>query len=68
MGPIQKAEGRDVGTVLSGTFSPTLKVGIATAALDPSISPGDTVTIDVRGKQVPAEVVRPPFVDADPKA
>jgi len=58
----------DVGTVLSGTFSPTLKVGIATAMLDTSVSPGDQVNIDVRGKPVPADVVRPPFVDTSPKS
>ena len=56
-----------VGEVTSGTFSPTLKQGIALAYLDVSLGAGDTVAIDVRGKSVPAEVVKCPFVDASPK-
>ena len=64
--PVRR-DGADVGETTSGTFSPTLKLGIAMAYLDPSVSQGDTVEIDVRGKALPAEVVRPPFVDASPK-
>jgi aminomethyltransferase len=56
-----------VGVTTSGTFSPTLGLGIALAYLDAAVEPGETVTIDVRGKAVPAEVVRPPFVDASPR-
>ncbi|MGH8544654.1 MAG: glycine cleavage T C-terminal barrel domain-containing protein, partial [Gammaproteobacteria bacterium] len=40
----------------------TLRTGIALALLDPSVRPGDTVEIDVRGRPLPAEVVKPPFV------
>ncbi|WP_068398578.1 glycine cleavage system aminomethyltransferase GcvT [Kribbia dieselivorans] len=55
-------DGVDVGEVTSGTFSPTLKVGIALALLDRSVKVGDEVMIDVRGRDVSAEVVKPPFV------
>ncbi|MBF4997423.1 glycine cleavage system aminomethyltransferase GcvT [Nocardia sp. BSTN01] len=53
-----------VGETTSGTFSPSLKVGIALALLntDAGLEPGDEVTVDVRGRRVRAEVVRPPFV------
>jgi aminomethyltransferase len=60
-------DGRPVGETTSGTFSPTLKAGVAMAYLDAAVEPGAAVEIDVRGKAVPAEVVRPPFVDRDPK-
>src|SRR5206468_6073247 len=39
-----------VGEVTSGTFSPSLKVGIGLALLDRSVSEGDTVTGDIRGR------------------
>jgi aminomethyltransferase len=54
-----------VGEVTSGTFSPTLKNGIALALLAPSVAAGDEVVIDVRGRDVPATVVKPPFVEVD---
>ena len=54
-----------VGITTSGTFSPTLKVGIALALIDvgAGIEDGQHVTVDVRGRGVECEVVRPPFVD-----
>jgi len=55
-------EGEVVGEVTSGTFSPTLKHGVAMALLDPSMAEGDEVAIDVRGRAIPATVVKPPFV------
>jgi aminomethyltransferase len=60
-----KREGQVVGEVTSGTFSPTLKNGIALALLAPDIAEGDEVVIDVRGREVPARVVKPPFVEVD---
>lgn len=59
---------RAVGRVTSGTFSPTLRIGVALAAMDPAVSEGDEVEVDVRGKRARALVVRPPFVDRSPKA
>ncbi len=51
-----------VGEVTSGTFSPTLRRGIALALLDRSVALGSRVVVDVRGRDIEAEVVRPPFV------
>jgi len=61
-------DGAPVGTITSGSFSPTLGKGIALALLDDPVGPGAKVTVDVRGTAVPFDVVRPPFVDRDPKA
>lgn len=59
-------DGRPVGAVTSGTFSPTLRTGIGLAYLDDPLGPGDEVSVDVRGREHAFEVVKPPFVDADP--
>ena len=56
-----------VGTTTSGSFSPILETGIALAYLRRDVGPGDRVEVDVRGRRLAAEVVRPPFVDADPR-
>ena len=58
---VQSAAG-PVGTVTSGTFSPTRRIGIALALLDASVAEGDEVTVDVRGRISRMRVVRPPFV------
>ena len=55
-------DGEVVGEVTSGTFSPTLGKGIALALLPPSVQPGTTVEVLVRGRSEPFDVVRPPFV------
>lgn len=60
-------DGEEIGETTSGTFSPTLRVGIAMAYLDPQVEPGQQVEVDVRGRRSPAEVVKPPFVDSSPK-
>jgi aminomethyltransferase len=53
-----------VGTTTSGTFSPTLKVGIALALIDTASGVGldDRVSVDVRGRALDCTVVKPPFV------
>jgi len=58
-----------VGETTSGTFSPTLKIGIAMGYVSPRdrIRAGDRLEIEVRGKRVAAEAVRPPFVASSPK-
>lgn len=61
---VQSQDGTPCGEITSGTFSPTLKHGIALALVDPSLKIGSNVTIDIRGKQSQAEVVRPPFVSS----
>ncbi|MGN5240637.1 MULTISPECIES: glycine cleavage system aminomethyltransferase GcvT [unclassified Rhodococcus (in: high G+C Gram-positive bacteria)] len=58
-------DGVAVGETTSGTFSPTLKIGIALALLDTGteLAAGDEVSVDVRGRALRAEVVSPPFVE-----
>ena len=58
---------RVVGTTTSGGFSPTLGHGIALAYLDADVAEGDEVDVDVRGERIAHRVVRPPFVDRDPR-
>jgi aminomethyltransferase len=50
------------GEITSGTFSPTLGAGIALARLPLGCAPGDALDLDVRGRWLPAQVVRYPFV------
>ncbi len=60
-------DGRAVSTVCSGTVSPSLGVAIgtcylpATATTGAPVAPGTTFEIDIRGRRLPATVVRPPF-------
>jgi aminomethyltransferase len=56
------ADEQPIGEVTSGTFSPTLKVGIALALLPPATAEGDVVYLDVRGRRAGFTVVKPPFV------
>ncbi len=59
---------RPVGEVTSGTFSPTLRHGIALAYVEREhAEPGTELQLDVRGRRGGARVVRPPFVRASPK-
>jgi aminomethyltransferase len=56
-------EGKPAGEVTSGNFSPTLERGIALAFLPPDIEPGAAgLALELRGKPVPARVVKLPFV------
>jgi aminomethyltransferase len=59
--PHQKViAGAGEGEVTSGSFSPTLERSIALARL-PSAAAGK-VEVDIRGKRIPARIVKPPFV------
>ena len=56
------SDGRRIGDITSGTYSPTLARSIALARLEPGTAPGSTVQVDVRGKRLRARVVKPSFV------
>ena len=55
-------QGREIGVITSGTFSPTLKVGIALALVDPVFEVGSTVAIDIRGRASKAQLSALPLV------
>jgi glycine cleavage system T protein (aminomethyltransferase) len=57
---------KPVGVTTSGTFSPTLKLGIGLALIDTdaSVETGQVVDVNVRGRKLECEVVDPPFVEA----
>ena len=57
------AGGHQVGTVTSGTMSPTLKVGIALALVESSRAVlNSELLVGIRDRQLRARVVKPPFV------
>ncbi|HEU0088284.1 MAG TPA: glycine cleavage system aminomethyltransferase GcvT [Pseudonocardiaceae bacterium] len=60
--PVRDRQGVVLGETTSGTFSPTLRTGIALALLATTVRVGDTVEVDVRGRALPCEVVKTPFV------
>ncbi|MEW8201794.1 MAG: glycine cleavage system aminomethyltransferase GcvT [Candidatus Thiodiazotropha endolucinida] len=51
---------REVGEITSGGFAPTLEQSIAFARVLPDI--GETCEVEMRGKRLKAQVVKPPFV------
>ncbi len=61
---VKNAEGAVVGVVTSGTFSPSLKKGIALALVKPEFGVGSQLIIDVRGRDSAAEVVQLPMVES----
>jgi aminomethyltransferase len=51
-----------VGKVSSGTFSPTLSIGIGMGYVPPSLAAvGETISVGIRDRRVRAEVVKLPF-------
>jgi aminomethyltransferase len=60
--PVRSVDDTDLGEVTSGTFSPTLRTGIALALLSRAVKEGDEVRVDVRGRPSTMRVVKPPFV------
>ncbi len=60
--PLVNADGEQIGVVTSGTMSPTRKIGIGMGYVKPEYSKlGTEIYIDVRGRKLKAEVVKPPF-------
>lgn len=53
-------DGLGEGEITSGSFSPTLSKGIALARVPAEV--GTQCMVEMRGKQVPAQVIKPPFV------
>ncbi len=53
-----------IGTVTSGTFSPTLRKGVALALVNSQVQVGAEVLVDVRGRAEVFVVTKPPFVEA----
>ncbi|MEN9736197.1 MAG: hypothetical protein RL129_907 [Actinomycetota bacterium] len=60
-------EGNEIGTVTSGTFSPSLKVGIALALVKPEFKSGADVQVDIRGRVSKGALVKLPFVESHVK-
>ena len=59
---VKNLDGVVLGEITSGTFSPSLKIGIGLALLTPDVKVGQKLVIDVRGRESQCEVVRLPFV------
>jgi len=57
---VRTAQG--AGEVTSGTMSPTLGVSVGFARLPAGVRPGDAAEVEIRGKWVPAQVCKLPFV------
>jgi aminomethyltransferase len=57
-----------IGQVTSGTFSPTLRKGVALALINAQIQLGAEVLVDVRGRPEVFVVTKPPFVETDVRA
>jgi aminomethyltransferase len=64
---VQDEAGSNLGEITSGTFSPSLRQGIALALLEPSVEDGATVVVDVRGRSELFTVTKPPFVQPSTK-
>ncbi|MDE6483337.1 MAG: glycine cleavage system aminomethyltransferase GcvT [Rikenellaceae bacterium] len=55
-------QGRNIGRVTSGTMAPSLKKGVGMGYVEAAFSkPGTEIFIEVRGRKLKAEVVKPPF-------
>lgn len=60
---INDSEGNKIGRVTSGTSSPSLKQGIGMGYVSKELAKVDTeIFIEVRGKQLKAQIVKLPFV------
>jgi aminomethyltransferase len=64
-------DGREIGRVTSGTFSPTLKKPLAMALVEAPLPEGK-LAIDIRGREIACRMVSFPFLSArtkgDPRA
>ncbi len=61
-GALVRLEGRELGTLSSGNYSPVLERGIGLGLLSEAPEPGAPVEVEVRGRVVAARVSALPFV------
>jgi len=59
--------GETVGTVVSGTFSPVLNEAIGSALVDAELATSSELAFEQRGKAMPIEVTKPPFIPLNPQ-
>ena len=60
-------DGKKVGVITSGTFSPTLQKAIAVAYVEKGLSAnGTALTVNARGRSLSAKVIPTPFYNGDP--
>ena len=64
---VKDENGAAIGHVTSGTFSPTLKTGIALALLSRKYPSDSKISIDIRGRASAGTIVRLPFVTSHVK-
>lgn len=56
------SSGKEIGEVTSGNLSPILQKGMGLGYVPPTFGAvGSAIAIEIRGKTIPAVVVRPPF-------
>ena len=53
----------EIGYVSSGAFSIGLKQGIGLAFIDLKLKFGSVISIEIRGKLLNAEIIKPPFIN-----
>ncbi|MBP7710702.1 MAG: glycine cleavage system aminomethyltransferase GcvT [Rickettsiales bacterium] len=64
-----RKDGKKIGVLSSGGFSPNLKVSIGQGYFDPSVAKvGDNVAAVVRDREIPAVLTSPVFVEAKTKS
>lgn len=66
---IRSASDEKIGALTSGGFSPTLQHGIGIGYVKtPAANIGDSVFVNVRGRNITAEITKPPFIPAKTKS
>ena len=55
-----------IGQTTSGSYSPSLSKSIALARINSDVN--DVVTVEIRGRKLPAIIINPPFINKDGKA
>jgi len=59
-------EGRVIGSLTSGTFAPTLQVGVGVGYLDRAdLKPGTRLAVEVHGRSLAAQVAKLPFYQSE---